>query len=84
MSKSKAAGSIRVLVADDHTIFREGLCRLLEAEADMRVIGEAASGSECVSLVRELKPDILLLDLKMPGEDGLAVLTELGGADSQV
>ena len=84
MAKGKARDSIRVLVADDHTIFREGLCRLLEAENDITVIGEARSGTECVSLVGKLKPDVLLLDLKMPDQDGLAVLSELGGAESPV
>src|SRR3990172_3690688 len=84
MAKGKARDSIRVLVADDHTIFREGLCRLLEAENDITVIGEAHSGTECVSLVGKLKPDVLLLDLKMPDQDGLAVLSELGGAESPV
>ncbi len=84
MAKGKARDSIRVLVADDHTIFREGLCRLLEAEDDITVIGEARSGKECLSQVGKLKPDILLLDLKMPDLDGLAVLSELGGSESVV
>lgn len=84
MAKGKARGSIRVLVADDHTIFREGLCRLLEAEDDITVIGEACSGKECLSQVGKLKPDVLLLDLKMPDPDGLAVLSELGGPESPV
>ncbi len=84
MAKGKARDSIRVLVADDHTIFREGLCRLLEAEDDITVIGEARSGRECLSQVGKLNPDILLLDLKMPDLDGLAVLSELGGSESVV
>jgi len=84
MAKGKARDSIRVLVADDHTIFREGLCRLLEAEDDITVIGEARSGKECLSQVGKLKPDVLLLDLKMPDPDGLAVLSELGGPESSV
>jgi len=84
MAKGKARDSIRVLVADDHTIFREGLCRLLEAEDDITVIGEACSGKECLGQVVRLKPDVLLLDLKMPDPDGLAVLSELGGAESSV
>lgn len=79
MAKSKGGDSIRVLVADDHTIFREGLCRLLEAEEDITVIGEARTGNECLGLVAKLKPDVVLLDLRMPDRDGLSVLSELGG-----
>lgn len=84
MAKSKAGESIRVLVADDHTIFREGLCRLLEAEDDITVIGEARTGTECLTLVGKLKPDVVLLDLKMPDRDGLGVLSELGGQGREV
>lgn len=84
MAKSKAGESIRVLVADDHTIFREGLCRLLETEDDITVIGEARTGAECLSLVGKLKPDVVLLDLKMPDRDGLGVLSELGGQGREV
>lgn len=75
MPKSKAA--IRVLIADDHTIFRDGLRKLLEAEDDMVVVGEARTGPECLALTQKLKPDVVLLDLKMPEKDGLAVLAEL-------
>jgi len=75
MPKSKAA--IRVLIADDHTIFRDGLRKLLEAEDDMVVIGEARTGPECLALTQKLKPDVILLDLKLPEKDGLSVLTEL-------
>ncbi len=77
MTKSKTRDSIRVLVADDHTIFRDGLCQLLEAEDDMTVVGEARTGPECLSLVQKVKPDILLLDLKMQPMDGFEVLTRL-------
>lgn len=75
---AKARTAIRVLLADDHAIFREGLRKLLEAEEDISVVGEARTGSECVALVDKLKPDVLLLDLKMPEKDGLAVLSDLG------
>lgn len=84
MSRPKSRETIRVLVADDHTIFREGLCRLLEAEADISVIGQARSGRECVEMTGKLKPDVVLLDLKMPDQDGLTVLSELGGVESPV
>ncbi len=79
---SKAKKDIRVLVADDHTIFREGLCKLLEAEDDIMVIGEARTGVECLALVEKLKPDVVVLDLKMPEKDGLSVLNDLGGKDA--
>ncbi len=77
MSKGKTRESIRVLVADDHTIFRDGLCQLLAAEDDMIVVGEAKTGPEALSLVQKVKPDILLLDLKMQPMDGFEVLTRL-------
>lgn len=79
---AKAKKKIQVLVADDHTLFREGLCKLLEAEDDIQVIGEACNGEECLKLIRKLQPDVVLLDLKMPEKDGLQVLTELGGKDA--
>jgi len=77
-------GPIRLVLADDHPIFRDGLRRLLEAEPDMKVIGEAKDGAEAVKLVRQLKPDIMLLDLAMPKHPGLDALRELsvGGANA--
>jgi two-component system, NarL family, nitrate/nitrite response regulator NarL len=74
MSKTKQA--IRILVADDHAIFRDGLRKLLEASDDTQIVGEASNGVECTKMLGKLKPDILLLDLRMPEKDGLAVLEE--------
>src|SRR5215467_4825686 len=68
---------VRLVIADDHPIFRDGLRRLLEAEADLKVIAEASDGAEAVKLARQLKPDILLLDLAMPKHPGLEALREL-------
>lgn len=68
---------VRLVIADDHPIFRDGLRRLLEAETDFKVLGEASDGAEAVKLVRQLKPDILLLDLAMPKHPGLEALRDL-------
>lgn len=71
---------IRILIADDHPLFRDGLRRLLQSEPGFEVVGEAADGDELLGLIRKAKPDILLLDLSMPRRDGMAVLRELGAA----
>jgi two-component system, NarL family, nitrate/nitrite response regulator NarL len=68
---------IRIAIADDHPIFRDGLRRLLEAEADMKVVGEACDGHQAVKLAGDMKPDILLLDLAMPHHTGLDALRDL-------
>ena len=75
MAKTKQ--QIRVLLADDHAIFRDGLRKLLDADEDITIVGEAQNGAECIRLLTKLKPDILLLDLRMPDKDGLAVLEEV-------
>ncbi len=70
-------GKVRILIADDHTIFREGLRKLLESEPGLEIAGEAANGAEAVSLAMEVSPDILLLDLAMPLVPGLEALREI-------
>src|SRR5690348_12627500 len=79
-------GPIHLVIADDHPIFRDGLRRLLEAEPDFKVIGEARDGAEAVKLARQLKPEIMLLDLLMPKHPGLEALRELstGSGNSSV
>lgn len=62
---------IKVLIADDHTIVRSGVRLLLDAEEDMEVIGEALDGVAAVNLVEQLQPDVVLMDIAMPGMDGL-------------
>jgi NarL family two-component system response regulator LiaR len=76
--------SIRILIADDHAVVREGLRSLLSAEPEMQVIGEAADGEQAVERVRALRPDVVLLDLMMPRRDGLAVIPELKREDPNV
>jgi len=76
----RKAQTVRILIADDHPIFRDGLRRLLEAEEGLEVLGEASDGAEAVKLARQLKPDILLLDLAMPKHPGLEALRDLSVA----
>ena len=68
---------IRILIADDHAIFRDGLRKLLESEPGMAVVGEAVNADEVVKLAHQVKPDIILLDLAMPGRSGLEALPVL-------
>ena len=68
---------IRILIADDHSIFRDGVRKLLEAEGGFTVVGEATNGSEALDLVNQLQPDVLLLDISMPRLTGLEVLRRL-------
>jgi DNA-binding NarL/FixJ family response regulator len=64
--------SIRVLIADDHSVVRQGLRMFLELEADIELVGEAANGVEAVDLARQFKPDVVLMDLLMPKMDGVS------------
>ena len=68
---------IRILIADDHEVVREGLRLILEAEDDFVVVGEAADGREAIELVRDLQPQVVLMDLRMPGMDGLTAIKHL-------
>jgi DNA-binding NarL/FixJ family response regulator len=65
---------IRVVIVDDHPIVREGLRKLLELEDDIEVVGEAENGRQALEMIEDLRPDVVLLDLKMPGMDGLTAL----------
>src|SRR4051812_14862478 len=68
---------IRVVLADDHPIVREGLMKLLRLEDDIEVVGEASDGREVLLAVQRLVPDVVLLDLRMPNMDGMSTLTAL-------
>jgi len=72
--------SIRIVLADDQALIRVGLRALAEAETDIEVVGEAADGRQAVTMTAELDPDVILLDLKLPDMDGIAVLRELRDA----
>ena len=74
---------IRIVLADDHPIFRDGLKQLLGMEKDFEVVGETGHGDEVIPAVEKYRPDILLLDLKMPGTHGLAVLQKMQAAASE-
>jgi NarL family two-component system response regulator LiaR len=68
---------IRVLIADDHPVVRDGLRGLMEIQPDLEVVGEARDGIEAVDQARSLKPDVMLLDMMMPGKDGVQVIIEV-------
>ncbi len=75
---------IRILIADDQTLFREGIKVLLAMQPDMELVGEAADGVEAIELACALQPDVLLLDLKMPRKDGLAALREIAARSPSI
>ncbi|WP_412540282.1 response regulator transcription factor [Longispora sp. K20-0274] len=72
-----AGDRIRVMIVDDHPVVRQGLRTFLELQDDIAVVGEAGDGDECVTAAEELRPDVIVLDLKMPGADGVAGLRGL-------
>src|SRR3984885_4775724 len=76
-STEKKKSTVRILLADDHPIVRDGLKKLLQLEDDFEVVGEAGDGREVLEKVHELDPDVLLLDLRMPNLDGLSALQAL-------
>ena len=69
--------SITIFVADDHAVVRDGLKYLLEAQDDLRVIGDAADGRSAVSLVEELRPDVAIVDVAMPGLNGIEATRQI-------
>ena len=75
--RQASATPIRILLVDDHPIFRAGLRALLESQPDVRVVGEAGNGAEAIARANELRPDIILLDISMPDVDGLEALRRM-------
>ncbi|MCZ4125106.1 response regulator [Streptomyces sp. H39-S7] len=77
MAESEGQGRIRVLLVDDHQVVRRGLRTFLEVQGDIDVVGEAGDGDEGVARAEELRPDVILMDIKMPGADGISALRKL-------
>ena len=69
--------NIKVMLADDHVLMREGIIQLLEFDGSIEVIGEASDGEECLQKLEKVKPDVLLLDINMPKLNGIEVLEEI-------
>jgi DNA-binding NarL/FixJ family response regulator len=84
MSEPPVSDPIRVLVVDDHPLLREGVIHTLEAEDDFTVVGEAGTGEEALRLVKILDPDVILLDIKMPGQGGIATAAKICAANPSV
>jgi len=68
---------IRILVADDHALFREGLRRILELEEDVKIVGEASDGAEALRLANKFKPDVILMDISLPGPNGIRTTRQI-------
>ena len=84
MSEAASGVPIRIAVADDHPVVREGLVAMLETQPDFAIVGSAASGTDALALVESADPDVLLLDLEMPGLDGVGVLSALRESGARV
>jgi DNA-binding NarL/FixJ family response regulator len=75
---------IRVLIADDHPIVRQGLEILINSQPDMRLVGQAANGNEALVVFKETKPDVIVMDLKMPDKNGLSAIEEMKKSDPEI
>ena len=70
-------GAIKLLIADDHPVVRDGLSGMFASDPGFEVLGEASDGAEAIRLAQQLRPDVILMDLRMPGTDGVTAITEL-------
>jgi len=70
-------GNIRIVIADDHAFLREGIKKTIQDETDMKIVGEASNASDALTVIRELEPDVVIMDISMPGKSGLDVLKDL-------
>lgn len=77
ISKDVMSESIRILIADDHTLFRDGLRALFNSLPDTEVVGEAATGAEAVTQAEQLQPDVVLMDIQMPGVNGIEATRQI-------
>jgi|Deesub1362A_J573_1020465.scaffolds.fasta_scaffold02456_3 DNA-binding NarL/FixJ family response regulator len=76
-SSTEEGGIIKIIIADDHNLFRKGLRKLLQSISGIEVVGEASNGEECLSLAKKLKPDVILIDLSMPYMEDFEVIKKL-------
>jgi DNA-binding NarL/FixJ family response regulator len=72
-----SGGQLRIVLADDHTMVREGLNEVLSLEADLKIVGEAGTGAGVISLVKQLRPDVVILDVEMPQHDVNSTLLQI-------
>src|SRR5689334_13892754 len=84
MANDKKSGPVRIIIVDDHSIVREGLRLILSSDSSLEVVGQAADGQEGLDLIKQLSPDVVLLDVDMPRMTGLEALRELAGKKSGV
>lgn len=75
---------MKIFIADDHPIFRQGLLKIMEADPDIEIVGESGDGEEALQLIRSLSPDIAVLDISMPGMSGLEIVNEVRKESSKV
>jgi DNA-binding NarL/FixJ family response regulator len=81
---SGGGGVIRLLIADDHPVVRDGLSSMFARDPDFEVVGEAGDGAEAVRVAETVRPDVILMDLRMPGMDGVSATRELAGRGARV